>query len=81
LLLLQEVRNDEGPAVQHFVCYDCLDLVERKAESTDVHDCPAVTQQARRMQLTIQRPLGQICVVLALVTEAIKGRGLDAVDP
>jgi hypothetical protein len=31
--------------------------------------------------MTIQRPLGQICVVLALVTEAIKGGGLDAGDP
>jgi hypothetical protein len=50
LLLLQEVRTGEGPAVQHFVCYDCLDLVERETGSTHVHDCPAMTQQARRMQ-------------------------------
>ncbi len=39
LLLLQEVRNDKGPVVQHFVCYDCLDLVEREVGSASVHDC------------------------------------------
>jgi hypothetical protein len=39
LLLLQEVRNDKGSVVQHFVCYDCLDLVERETGSVCVHDC------------------------------------------
>jgi hypothetical protein len=45
LLLLQEVRNADSRVVQYFVCNDCLDLVERKAGSIHVHDCPAMTQQ------------------------------------
>jgi hypothetical protein len=44
LQLVQETRNDGG-VVQHFVCGDCLDLVEREAGSSDTHDCPAMTQQ------------------------------------
>jgi hypothetical protein len=31
--------------------------------------------------MTIERLLEQICDALALATEAIKGRGLDAGDP
>ena len=40
LQLLQEARSD-GEVVQHFVCEDCLDLVERPSGSMDVHRCPA----------------------------------------
>jgi hypothetical protein len=49
LHLLTDAQSD-GRAVQYFVCYDCLKLVESKAGSIHVHDCPAMTQQARRMQ-------------------------------
>jgi len=47
LQLLQEVRTDGG-VVQYFVCYDCLDLVEREAGSTHVHDCPATSVPPHR---------------------------------
>jgi hypothetical protein len=40
LQLLKEVRND-GRIVEHFVCYDCRDLVERDRGSMDVHQCTA----------------------------------------
>jgi hypothetical protein len=39
LLLLQQVRNDDSPIVQYFVCSDCLDLVESETGSGHVHDC------------------------------------------
>lgn len=45
LLFLREVPNDDGGLVQHFVCSDCLNLVETEAGSTNSHDCPAMTQQ------------------------------------
>ena len=40
LHLLKEVRTD-GRTVEHFVCYDCRDLVERDGGSMDFHRCPA----------------------------------------
>jgi hypothetical protein len=38
LQLLEEVQTD-GEVVQHFVCQDCLDLVERTAGSIEDHQC------------------------------------------
>lgn len=40
LHLLTEAR-DTGPAVQHFVCRDCMELVAGDAGSICVHECPA----------------------------------------
>ncbi len=36
--LLTEIRSD-GDVVQYFVCFDCLDLIERKSESIVAHEC------------------------------------------
>ena len=39
LLHLLEEAGSDGGVVQHFVCQDCLDLVERPAGSTEDHHC------------------------------------------
>lgn len=40
LHLLTEVGSD-GRAVKHFVCLDCLQLVDRPDGIRDIHACPA----------------------------------------
>lgn len=49
--LLTEAWSD-GRTVQYLVCQDCLDLVEREAGSTGIHDCSATacffTEPGRR---------------------------------
>jgi hypothetical protein len=49
--LATEARTD-GSSVQHFVCYECGDLVEREAGSGGVHRCFATAQESER---TVQR--------------------------
>jgi hypothetical protein len=49
LHLLTEAQSD-GRAIQHFVCFNCLDLVQREAGSIHVHNCLAITQQVKPMQ-------------------------------
>ncbi|MEX1196184.1 MAG: hypothetical protein WD904_05610 [Dehalococcoidia bacterium] len=43
LLLIQEEPSDDSQAVQHFVCSNCLDLVESEQGSQQSHDCPMRT--------------------------------------
>lgn len=40
LHLLTEVRGD-GRAVEHFVCWECMELAEKSAETETIHECPA----------------------------------------
>lgn len=40
LHLVKEVRHD-GRVVEHFVCYECRDLVERDRGSMSGHQCTA----------------------------------------
>lgn len=48
LLIFQETGGDDGPDVHHFVCSECLDLVESQAGSRSDHDCQARQSRSSR---------------------------------
>jgi hypothetical protein len=48
LHILTETPRDDRPELQHFVCADCLDLVESVAGSTFIHDCRAAPARSVR---------------------------------
>jgi hypothetical protein len=46
LHLLTHMDSGSRLITRYFVCTDCLDLVERTAEATQGHACPANAQES-----------------------------------
>ena len=51
LLHLATEAGTGGPPVEHFVCYECHELVEIEAGSKDIHRCSANTDTDERRKI------------------------------